>query len=94
MLDGKKLFVALEQDYYDYEGYGEACVARIFIGPADAHSVVLKNEWVKTTWKGRNYTRKGVTKISKKLYQTVDFFEWLVKEKGFVPLNHTDWMEL
>lgn len=93
MLEGKKLFIAVDQYFYDYDGDGDAEVSRVFLGPNDAHPSVLKQEW-QQTWRGRPYTRKGVTKTGKTLHPVISFFDWLVKERGFVPLDYKQWQTL
>lgn len=91
MFENVKLFVCVYQDYYDYEGYSSAEVTRILIGPQDANTVQLQEEWRNKTWQARSYTRKGVTKLGKQKYQTIGFLDWLLKEKGFSVMERSQW---
>jgi hypothetical protein len=83
--DTKKIYV---QHVSDYDG-GE--VTGVLIGPANADFSQLQKEW-RETWDAKPFTRKGVTKPGKTKYPTIGWMDWLIRDKGFVPLEiNTQW---
>lgn len=83
MFENLKMFVEMD---YDYDGYGS--INRVLVGPCKLSYHALSKEW-ESSWQPRPYTRKGVTRMTKKTYPVIGFHDWLIKDKGFFILDST-----